>query len=131
MITDSDEALVRGAQSGDRAAFEEMVRRTSRLVFARLYLETGDAHRAEDLLQETLLAAFRSIRALDDPRHFRTWVLKIAQNTVLEAVRRDLRKKRAAPLQNDTVLNIVTAKDPSPEAALEHNERREHVLAVL
>ena len=58
---DNDLALVRTARAGDRGAFGELVRRTSRLVYARLYLETGDAHRAEDLLQETYLSAFRSL----------------------------------------------------------------------
>ena len=56
-MSDTDTALVRRAKDGDRAAFEELVRRTARLVFARLYLDTGDAHRSEDLLQETLLLA--------------------------------------------------------------------------
>ena len=49
----SDNALVVRARNGDRAAFEELVRRTSRLVFARLYLDTGKADRTEDLVQET------------------------------------------------------------------------------
>ena len=52
-MTDSDEILVGRAQRGEHAAFEELVRRTSRLVFARLFLETGDSHQSEDLLQET------------------------------------------------------------------------------
>jgi hypothetical protein len=84
MMTDSDESLVRSARSGDRSAFEELVRRTSRLVFVRLYLETGDAHRAEDLLQETLLTAYRSLGQLTEPKAFRTWLLKIAQNAFTE-----------------------------------------------
>ena len=58
---DQEVALVRRAMNGDRAAFEELVRRTSRLVYARLYLDTGDAHLAEDLLQDTLLRAYRSM----------------------------------------------------------------------
>ena len=58
-MTDAEVDLVHRAVEGDRAAFEEMVRRTSGLVYARLYLECGDRHRAEDLLQETLLVAFR------------------------------------------------------------------------
>src|SRR5437899_8011840 len=100
-MTDAELALVRSAKGGDRAAFEEMVRRTSRLVFARLYLETGDTHRAEDLLQETLLNAFRSLRELADPKGFRPWLLKIAQNVVVDAARHDSRQKRVAPGHSD------------------------------
>src|SRR6202030_3230940 len=93
-MTDAEIALVRNAQRGDRAAFEELVRRTSRLVFARLYLETGNTHQAEDLLQETLLTAFRSLGRLAEPRKFRSWLMRIAQNAAIDAGRRDQRRKR-------------------------------------
>ena len=63
-MIDSELTLVKRAQRGDHAAFEELVRRTSRLVFARLYLETGDTHQAEDLLQDTLLTAYRTMGQL-------------------------------------------------------------------
>src|ERR1700730_19370902 len=86
-MTDAEVALVRSARAGDRAAFEELVRRTSRLVFARLYLETGDTHTAEDLLQETLLTAFRSLSGLLNPKTFRSWLLTIAQNVAIDAAR--------------------------------------------
>ena len=72
-MSDTETALVRRAQDGDRAAFEELVRRSSRLVFARLYLETGCVHRTEDLLQETMLSAYRSLGRLADPAGFRPW----------------------------------------------------------
>src|SRR5207237_10492511 len=98
-MLDSEETLVQRAKAGDRAAFEDLVRRVSRLVFARLYLETGNTHQAEDLLQETLLRAFRSLHELADPRGFRTWLLKIAQNTAIDAARNRLRQKRAAVVQ--------------------------------
>src|SRR5438477_5387070 len=96
MSTPSEESLVRCAQRGDRAAFEELVRRTSRLVFARLYLETGDTHQAEDLLQETLLTAFRNLDQLTEPAKFRAWLLRIAQNQAIDAMRHALRQKRQA-----------------------------------
>src|SRR5438132_5562820 len=95
-MTDAELALVRSAKGGDRAAFEELVRRTSRLVFARLYLETGDVHRSEDLLQDTLLAAYRALRQLEDPKGFRAWLLTIAQNMVVDGARRDARLKSTA-----------------------------------
>src|SRR5213078_3005701 len=92
-MTDAEVALVRSARAGDRASFEELVRRTSRLVFARLYLETGDTHRTEDLLQETLLTAYRTLGQLTAPEKFRGWLLRIAQNLAINLVRHDSRKK--------------------------------------
>src|ERR1700738_4207054 len=96
-MLDADYLLVVRAQRGDRGAFEELVRRTSRLVFARLYLETGDAHQAEDLLQETLLRAYHGLARLNHPATLRPWLLTIAQNVLPDAARREARRKRAAP----------------------------------
>src|SRR5207302_8711469 len=96
-MTDAEIALVRCAKEGDRAAFEGLVRRTSRLVFARLYLETGDTHRAEDLLQETWLRAYRSLRGLNFPGKLRPWLLTLAQNVFHDDARGATRHKRAAP----------------------------------
>src|SRR5688572_28734762 len=90
----ADRDLVVASQRGDRAAFEELVRRTARLVFSRIYLDTGDAHRSEDLVQETFLAAWRSIAQVTDPTGFRAWLLSIAHSVTVDALRRDSRKKR-------------------------------------
>ena len=57
-MSETDTALVLRARDGDRPAFEELVRRTSRLVFARLYLDTGRADRANELLQLMGLSGF-------------------------------------------------------------------------
>jgi RNA polymerase sigma-70 factor (ECF subfamily) len=130
-MADTEPDLVRNARTGDRAAFEELVRRTSRLVFARLYLETGDAHRAEDLLQETLLVAFRSLRQLEDVNGFRSWLLKIAQNVAIDAARRDQRQKRAAPSMSGDVLNQVASRTPGPAEEAQRQELRGQVLAIL
>jgi RNA polymerase sigma-70 factor (ECF subfamily) len=125
-MMDSEETLVRSAQGGDRAAFEELVRRTSRLVFARLYLETGNTHQAEDLLQETLLTAYLSISQVTEPAKFRSWLLRIAQNQAIDAVRRDQRLKRTpGPVRIDQ------PPVPRPEERLEREELRQQVLAIL
>ena len=70
-MSEADEALVMRSRGGDRAAFEELVRRTARLLFARAYLETGDSHRAEDLVlrqvggREDIVRAGAAGRGLD------------------------------------------------------------------
>jgi RNA polymerase sigma-70 factor (ECF subfamily) len=129
-MSDTETALVRRAQTGDRSAFEELVRRSSRLVFTRLYLETGSTHRAEDLLQETLLRAYRSLRHLTDPAGYRSWLLSIAHNVTIDAARRDDRRKRSAPA-HESPLDGVPTKDPPPDEACHREERRQQVLAAL
>lgn len=131
-MNDSDETLVVKARDGDRSAFEELIRRTSRLVLARLYLETGRADEAEDLLQETLLLAYRSVRRVTDPKGFRSWLLTIAHNVVITSARRAARQKRASsPVADPDTLGQVADHGQSPEAEIERKELRERVLAVL
>jgi RNA polymerase sigma-70 factor (ECF subfamily) len=130
-MSNPETSLVLRARGGDAAAFEELVRRTSRLVYARLLLETGDAHRAEDLLQETLVRAYRSISQLDDVETFRAWLLTIAQNVLLDAARREARLKRAVPPRSAMPLSFLPSSAPPPEKAAEQSELRGQILAVL
>ncbi len=129
-MVDGDDILVIRAQRGDRAAFEELVRRTSRLVFARLFLETGDTHQSEDLLQETLLQAYRTIGQLTKPENFRAWLLQIAQNLVLNAIRHQNRKKRT-PVPEILKLRQDAITVARPDEQAEDEELRQQVLAVL
>lgn len=129
-MIDSELTLVQRAQRGDHAAFEELVRRTSRLVLARLYLETGDTHQAEDLLQETLLVAFRSIGRLTQPDKFRAWLLRIAQNVAIDAGRRVSVQKRI--LEREAIKRRQNGDEsPSAEEAVEQEELRQKVLVIL
>ncbi len=131
-MSEADDALVLKAQGGDRAAFEELVRRSCRLVFARLYLETGDAHRAEDLSQETLLRAYRAPAELRQPGQFRSWLLTIAQNVLTDAGRRDARQKRAEPPRAGVgALAGVPGPEPPPEEEAARSEMRARVLDGL
>jgi RNA polymerase sigma-70 factor (ECF subfamily) len=128
---DLEPALVRAAQRGDRAAFEELVRRTARTLFARVYLETGDPHLVEDLVQETYLLAWRRLRTLDDPARFRPWIGRIAQSVVIDAARRDARKKRAAPVTGDGALCNVPDASSEPPEDVGRAELRDRALCAL
>jgi RNA polymerase sigma-70 factor (ECF subfamily) len=124
-MSEPEDALARRAKEGDRPAFEELVRRTSRLVFARVYLESGDSHRAEDLTQETFLQAFRSLHQLKDAGGFRSWLLRIAQNIAIDDARRGRALKRVEkPL-------LPAQHTAEPDESLQTAEARERVLAVL
>ena len=126
---ENDDGLVRRARDGDRGAFEELVRRTTRLVYSRLYLETGDPQLSEDLVQETYLRAYRSIRQVTDPAGFRAWLLAIAQSVVIDTYRRGAAKRRAAPprTSQEALDHVPAPADESPDLT----ERREKVRVIL
>jgi RNA polymerase sigma-70 factor (ECF subfamily) len=130
-MSESEIALVQRACDGDRVAFEELVRRTSRLVFTRLYVETGCVHEAEDLVQETFLLAYRSLHRLADPASFRHWLLRISHNALIDAARRENRRKRSGPVDSDAPLTATLATEPQPDEAAHREESRRRVLAAL
>jgi RNA polymerase sigma-70 factor (ECF subfamily) len=135
-LSEPDEALAQRSRTGDREAFEELVRRTSRGVFARLYLETGDPHKAEDIAQEAYLLAWRSIRSLSDPLAFRGWLYSIAHSALLQSVRRDSRAKRdvkkvSRNSNHEDQMQSVADRHPHPPEEADQRERRETVLALL
>jgi RNA polymerase sigma-70 factor (ECF subfamily) len=127
-----DEALVVRSRRGDRAAFEELVRRTARLLFAHLYLKTADVHKTEDLVQETYLLAWRAIADLDDPRTFRAWLTTIANSALIDSARRDSRKKRksGARAGEDALLGAVDAK-PTPDQSASNADEQRRVMNLL
>lgn len=137
----SDDAdLVLRAQGGDRGAFEQLVRGTARMLYARLYLDTGDRERTEDLVQETYLTAWRSIGQLHDvpdASSFRRWLFAVARTVRIDSARHDSRKKRAGPKpagqseMHDDLLAAVHDPSLPPDEKLLRREKQDQVLALL
>jgi len=132
-LNDADEELVGRSRRGDRLAFEEIVRRTARLVYSQLYLETRDTHRTEDLVQETFLQAWKSIRQVHDPRGFRTWLLTVAQSARVDWARREARKKRSAPgsVTGDLAAATVVTGVAGPAEKMERDETCDRAMEAL
>ena len=99
------------------------------MVYARLYLETGDPHQAEDLVQETYLRAYRSIRKLAEPKGFHGWLGTIARSVAVDSWRRAGRQKRGAPARlTESALETVAASE-GEEAG--RGEMREKVRLAI
>ncbi len=89
--------LVVTAQRGHRAAYERIVHDTARVVYAQIVAAVRDRQKAEDLTQETFLAAWKGLASVAQPAGFTTWLLTLARNTTLDAIKFEGRKKRQSP----------------------------------
>ena len=84
---DPDADLVAQAQSGKLEAFEELVRRHSKLVYRALTAILGNPADAQDAMQDTFLRAFKHLGGFQGRSKFSTWLVSIARNTALLRLR--------------------------------------------
>lgn len=92
-----DSQLIREAQRGDRAAFEELVRQYDQQVLRLAYHLTGSEADAQDIYQEAFLKAYRHIGNFRFECSFYTWIYRIVTNLCLDHLRkRQTRKEESA-----------------------------------
>jgi RNA polymerase sigma-70 factor (ECF subfamily) len=87
-VHDPDPRVVARAQRGDLGAFEEIVRDCQADVYRFALYLTRDRGTAEDVTQETFLRAFRFIGGFRGGPKFSSWLLRIARNCSMDALRR-------------------------------------------
>src|SRR5688572_12017791 len=86
--SDTDVALVARVRAGDDRAFEELYHRYRRRITGYLLRMVRDPGRAEDLTQDTFVAALRRMRETDSEIVFKPWVYEIARNAAIDLHRR-------------------------------------------
>jgi RNA polymerase sigma-70 factor (ECF subfamily) len=84
----SDAELVERAIAGLEDAFRTLVARHQRGVFNLLVRMLRNPSLAEELAQETFLKAFTHLRSFDPRYKFSNWILRIAHNAAIDAIRR-------------------------------------------
>jgi len=92
----TDQTLAR-ARGGDEDAFRKLTEPYRRELQLHIYRIVGSVQDAEDLLQETLLAAWRSLEQFEGRATVRAWLYRIATNRSLDALRASRRRTERAP----------------------------------
>jgi RNA polymerase sigma-70 factor (ECF subfamily) len=93
--------MVAAARTGDRAAFDELVRRTYRDTLQLATRLAGDEHDARDIVQDTYLRAYRGLRRFRGDSRFRTWLFRITVNCASTHARRAVRHRHATLAADD------------------------------
>ena len=83
----TDAATVALARDGNSEAFRALVERHSRAVYRLAQRMTGNAHDAEDVVQETFLRAYKQLGRFESRANFGTWLHRIAVNCSIDLIR--------------------------------------------
>lgn len=104
-----DRELVTRAQSGDRAALDELLRRHYDRIYAICRRIAGNDADAADAAQEALMAIVRGLKKFDGNAAFSTWSYRVATNACLDELRR--RKRRPTPVDEHADWNPNAADE--------------------
>jgi RNA polymerase sigma-70 factor (ECF subfamily) len=139
-----DATAVARARAGDSEAFRLLVERHSRALFKLGYRMTGNEQDAEDVVQEALLKAYRSLDQFEDRSQVGSWLYRIAANCAFDVLRKRQRRDSRNESLDEENAPELHSEGPGPErialggdvrrrleAALERMSPRERAAFVL
>lgn len=116
------EELVKEAQRGNHDALEELIKREQKNVYASFYYLSPDMEDILDLTQDVLLKMAKNIRALRNPKHFKSWLNQIVANRFFDELRKKKRKLKTIPMECEESAVSVADCRPIPDEKTLKNE---------
>jgi RNA polymerase sigma-70 factor (ECF subfamily) len=130
-----DCSLVREAQGGSQAAFEQLVHTYDRAILRLALRLTGSASDAQDIHQEAFLKVYKKLDGFRFECSFGTWIYRIVTNICLDHLRRNRARKKinALEITDDELLNQLSDDRPgnNPEQQLLDRELGTHILKAM
>jgi len=131
----SDVDLVRAAQKGGMAAFEELVARHRDKIYARAYSMVRNEDEALDLSQEAWVKGWQRLAQFQGDSSFVTWMTRIVINLCLDQLRKQKRQRAESieMLEEESggVERYMPTSNPNPTAGLERTELRKRIDRAL
>src|ERR1044071_1852307 len=133
--TATDEVLVKAAQAGDMAAFEELVARHRDKIYARAFSLFRSEDDATDLSQEAWVKGWQRLHQFQGDASFATWMTRIVINLCLDQLRK-LKRVRADSIdqmdeESGGVERHMPVINPNPTERLERGELRQRIDRAL
>lgn len=97
--TGEEQAVAVAVRAGGASAFSSLTERHRRELLVHCYRMVGNLEDAEDLVQETLLRAWRNRSGFEGRSTLRAWLYRIATNACLDAIKRSRRRVRVADVR--------------------------------
>ena len=133
--TATDEVLVKAAQNGDMAAFEELVARHRDKIYARAFSMLRNEDDATDLSQEAWVKGWQRLHQFQGDSSFATWMTRIVINLCLDQLRKNKRiKSESIDEMNEETGGVerqMPVITPNPTEGLERGELRQRIDKAL
>ena len=100
--------LILRAQSGDRLAFDELLKSVQTALFRYIFRLVGEHAAAEDVTQEVFLIIYRKLRWLENPKLFRAWAYRIASREAFRRLKRE--RKWSEQIRDEEILEKIPAR---------------------
>ncbi|MDA8422089.1 MAG: sigma-70 family RNA polymerase sigma factor [Nitrospiraceae bacterium] len=115
---DEDLDLINRTEAGEREAFDDLVRKYQKQLYAMLYRMVGNHEDASDLLQKAFVKAFTGLRTFERRATFKTWLYQIAIN-LAKNVYRDRARIEQVPIDD-----VIIRRNPRVLETMIANENR-------
>jgi RNA polymerase sigma-70 factor (ECF subfamily) len=127
----SDAALVAATLAGDEGAFTALVGRHKKWLYRYIHRYVRDESEAQDVLQESLIAAWRALKSYDPNRPLEFWLRRIALNKCRDRARRLAVRRILLPWSGGA--REAAAIDPAPPAdeSLAESEELKRARAAI
>ena len=130
-----DDELVKAAQKGDMAAFEELVARHRDKIYARAFSMLRNEDEAVDLSQEAWVKGWQRLNQFQGEASFATWMTRIVINLCLDQLRKNKRIKSESIDEMNEETGAVERQmpilNPNPTEGLEREELRARIDKAL
>ena len=134
MLVESDVSLVTRAQAGDMDAFRVLVERHTRSVFRLAFRLTGNEQDADEVVQESLIKAYRQLHRFESRASFSTWLYRITANCAVDLLRsrpRGLESLDGVTVDGEPVGEVETATTPAADRLVFSGQVQEHMRDAL
>ncbi len=130
-VLQGQRAFVAELQAGDERAFETLVAAYERPIVRFLYRYLGNLEEAKEICQDVFVKVFRGISSFQNNCSLKTWIYRIALNTVLNEKRRWYQRLKDRFLGLEGISNYHVDSVPGPELSLTMDERTRRVHLAL
>jgi len=138
MLLGKDEDLIKLSIAGDTRAFEELAERYQHKIYNLAYRYMGNEEDANDLAQEALIKAYRSLSTFKGDSSLGTWLYRITTNVCLDELRKRKRTlhmvsldEPVATTDGDEIERDIPDPSPTPDILYQYRETEVYLQSLI